>query len=258
MGTLRATFRLVLLILFIVPAIPVCTVIVMIARLFGSHAGDAAVMALTPLFCGTIAALMGLRITRVGRRHPLTLIFVGNHVSYLDILVAGVGVGGVFVSRHDVKDWPVIGIFARLAGTVFLDRSSLRSAVVSSSEIVRRARQGVRIAIFPEGGTSEGDEVRSFKPFLLSGIAAAEFDVQPFTIRYTHIGSDPITPANRDLIHWYDPAQAFTSHGWQVMKQRYVRVRITFHPPQSAPASSEKEEVRAFAEKLRGVVAGTA
>ena len=125
-------------------------------------------------------------------------------------------------------------------------------------QIVRRARQGVRIAIFPEGGTSEGEDVRSFKPFLLSGIAAPEFDVQPFTIRYTHIGSDPITAANPDLVHWYDPAQEFTSHGWQVMKQPSVRVTITFHPPQPAPASSEKEQVREFAEKLRDIVAEAA
>jgi 1-acyl-sn-glycerol-3-phosphate acyltransferase len=255
MPRLRASIRIAALLLFTLPAFPVCLLLVLASEAFGKRGRYRMVMALTPLFCGGIAAIIGLRITVRGKRRNDVRIFVGNHVSYLDILVAGVGVAGVFVSRHDVQEWPIIGWFARLAGTVFIDRSSLRSAIESSSGIVTRARDGARIALFPEGGTSEGGGVKDFKPFLFGAIAGAEFAVQPFTILFTHIGSEPITAANRDLVYWYHPNEDFKAHGWRLLKLPYVRATLTFHPPQSAPGSPEKERVREFAEQLRRQVA---
>jgi 1-acyl-sn-glycerol-3-phosphate acyltransferase len=200
---------------------------------------------------------VGLRVRAHGARSRDARIFVGNHVSYLDILVGGIGVAGVFVSRHDVKDWPIIGIFARLAGTVFLDRSSLRSAIASSAGIVERAGQGIRIALFPEGGTTPGDGVGEFKPFLFGAITGSRFPVQPFTIRYTHIGGTPIDASNKSLVYWYDPAPAFDIHGWQMLKLRSVRATITFHEALTPPETADKQSVRAFAEELqRRVAAG--
>ena len=138
-STPRAIARLLLLIVVILVLIPFCTLVIFAAGLAGERARYRVVLALTPVVCGLMAWAIGLRVKVAGHRSPQALIFVGNHVTYLDILVAGVGVGGVFVSRHDVKNWPVIGIFARLAGTVFLDRSSLRSAIQSSAGIMERA-----------------------------------------------------------------------------------------------------------------------
>lgn len=254
-STARAVVRLVLLVIAILLLIPFCTVTVALASLAGERARYRTVMALTPLVCGTIAWLVGIRVRRIGRPDPATLIFVANHVSYLDILVAGMGVAGVFVSRHDVKNWPVIGIFARLAGTVFLDRSSLRSAIASSAGIVERARQGIRIALFPEGVTTPGEGVGSFKPFLFGAMAAENFPVQPFTIRYTSIGDIPITSENKRLVYWYDPSPELDEHGWELLKLKNVQVTIIFHQPLPPPHSSEKTAVREFAEQLQERVA---
>jgi len=255
-STFRAVARLAALLVTVLPMIPLCTLIVLAAGVAGSRARYRMVMALTPIVCGTIAALVGLRVRIAGRRSDHALIFVGNHVTYLDILTAGVGVGGVFVSRHDVKQWPVIGIFARLAGTVFLDRSSLRSAVASSDGVLERAEQGIRITIFPEGVTTSG-AMAPFRPFLFSAVARGNFPVQPFTIRYTHIGGQSVGEANKDLVYWYDPAPGLDVHGWRLLKLPYVRATITFHEVVAPPHSSEKGVVREFAEELqRRVAAG--
>jgi 1-acyl-sn-glycerol-3-phosphate acyltransferase len=253
-STIRAVLRVAALLASVLVLFPICATIIAVAGIGGTRMRFRVVMVLTPVFCGTMAACMGLRVKVRGRRDPNAMIFVGNHVSYLDILVGGVGVAGVFVSRHDVKDWPVIGIFARLAGTVFLDRSSLRSAIVSSAGIVERARQGIRIALFPEGGTTPGDGVGEFKPFLLGAITESRFPVQPFTIHYTHIGNVPIDSSNKALVYWYDPAPAFDAHGWQVLKLRSVRATITFHETAIPPATADKHSVRAFAEELHDCV----
>jgi 1-acyl-sn-glycerol-3-phosphate acyltransferase len=254
-STTRAVVRIVALVVALLVLLPVCATIITLAGIGGSRARFRVVMLLTPLFCGTVAAAIGLRVTVRGTRDPKAMIFVGNHVSYLDILVAGIGVGGVFVSRHDVKDWPVIGLFARLAGTVFLDRSSLRSAVVSSAGIVERAGQGIRIALFPEGRTSPGVTVGEFKPFLFGAITESRFPVQPFTIRYTHIGRAPIDESNKSLVYWYDPSPELDTHGWTLLKLRYVHATITFDETLVPPPTADKHTVRAFAEELQRRVA---
>ncbi|MDB5035739.1 MAG: acyltransferase [Chlorobi bacterium] len=254
-STLRAALRLIALIIAVLLLLPFCAILIVGAGIGGSIARYRMVMSLTPIFCRIMAAALGLRVRITGTRSERARIFVGNHVSYLDILVGGIGVGGVFVSRHDVRDWPVIGIFARLAGTVFIDRRSLRSAISSSAGIVERARQGIRIALFPEGGTTSGESVGEFRPFLFSAISDAGIAVQPFTIIYSHIGSVPITAANKTLVYWYDPAPPFTTHGWRLMKMKNVRATIHFHPPSAPPESGDKSSVRLFADELRRQVA---
>jgi len=255
-STARAVLRLICLIVAVLLLLPLLTVIITAAGIGGSVVRYRVVMALTPPFCWLMGSIIGLRIRYQGRRSEQARIFVANHVGYTDILVAGSAVGGVFVSRHDVKDWPLIGLFARLAGTVFIDRSSIRSAISSSSGIVERARQGIRIALFPEGGTTSGEGVGSFKPFLFSAMCASGFTVQPLTIRYTHIGDIPITPSNKTLVYWFDPAPSFTSHGWQLLKLPNVTVVVTFNEPVPTPPYTDASAVRAFTELLRERVAG--
>jgi 1-acyl-sn-glycerol-3-phosphate acyltransferase len=254
-STLRAVLRLIALIVAVAVLLPLLTIILTVAGIAGSTRRYRLVMALTPIFCRIMAATIGLRVRVAGRRAAEAKIFVANHVSYTDILVAGIAAGGVFVSRHDVKDWPVIGLFARLAGTVFLDRRSLRSAIASSAGIVERARQGIRIALFPEGGTTPGEGVGGFKPFLFGAMCESGFVVQPITIRYTSIGSIPVTGDNKTLIYWYDPAPSFTSHGWRLLKLRNVNVTATFHEPVNTPLRTDNPAVREFAELLRDRVA---
>ena len=222
-----------------------------IASLFGKRARFRVITMLTAPFCRTIAFFIGLQLQIKGRPASNARIFVANHVSWLDILALGTAVSGVFVSRHDLKNWPGIGLFARLAGTVFIDRSSLRSAVASSHTIVTRARENIRVMFFPEGKATNGDEVLSFKPFLFGGIVEEGFAVQPLTLLYTHIGGRPVTPEDRDTLYWYLPEQNFPAHIWNVMKLPSVRGVAAFRQPLAPPVNPDRSDVRIFVDELR-------
>ncbi len=136
LGFLRGTLRLLALLIAALAWLLLSAILIAAAALFGARARYRMVMALVGPFCRTMAFLMGIHIKIEGKPDPDVLIFVANHVSWVDILLMGSAVSGMFVSRHDVRDWPAIGLFARLAGTVFIDRSSLRSATESSRSIV--------------------------------------------------------------------------------------------------------------------------
>src|SRR5688572_27088565 len=69
-------------------------------------------------------------------------LLVSNHLSYLDILVLVTLTPAVFVSKSEVKRWPVFGWFARMSGTVFLDRTRRSDVMRISEEIATRLRGG--------------------------------------------------------------------------------------------------------------------
>lgn len=248
---LRAARRLLQLLVCVVIVLAVAAPVIGLASLAGSRRRNRTVQFLTPVALRLFAIAIGLRITVVGERSSVARVFAGNHVTYLDIITAGVGVGGVFVSRHDVKSWPVIGLFARIAGTVFLDRESLRSAVAGSADIVRRGRQEVRMILFPEGRTTSGESVGEFRPFLFRGLAQEGFTVQPFVIRYTAIGASLLTPETKDLIYWYDPAPSFATHGWRLIGLPSIHASLTFLPEHAPPDKADNESVRRWAEGIR-------
>ena len=97
------------------------------------------------------------------RRHRGLI--VANHVSYLDIIMLTAIHPVRFLSAMEVKERPVIGWLAAAAGSVFVERSDLRSkrnAVVSIVEQYQSEPEPP-IGIFPEGRLGTGDRVFPFQ-----------------------------------------------------------------------------------------------
>jgi len=98
---------------------------------------------------------------------PTNGLLVCNHLSYLDILVLGALTPSLFVAKSEVRHWPVFGWFARLAGTIFVDRSKPAQAAQSAEEIAAALHNGALVVLFPEGTSSGGETVLPFKSSLL-------------------------------------------------------------------------------------------
>jgi 1-acyl-sn-glycerol-3-phosphate acyltransferase len=117
--------------------------------------------------------VFGMQITLAGP--PPTAasgprLVVANHRSPVDILLMLKHFGGVVLSRADLEHWPVLGLAAQRAETIFVDRADTLSGIVAIRSIRERLQQGRTVIVFPEGGTSVGDEV---KPFHGGAFAAA-------------------------------------------------------------------------------------
>lgn len=82
-------------------------------------------------------------------------IYVGNHISYLDIPLLCSQIPVIFIAKKELAKWPLIGSCCRLLGTVLVDRSSKESRLQSAQLITRKITQdGENIAVFPSGTTS--------------------------------------------------------------------------------------------------------
>lgn len=91
-------------------------------------------------WAGWACAIMGLRIRRTGlNRIPQGSLIVANHCSYLDILVLGSLCPAVFVAKKEVESWLLIGPLARLAGTVFVNRTSKMTTISAMEELANRS-----------------------------------------------------------------------------------------------------------------------
>jgi 1-acyl-sn-glycerol-3-phosphate acyltransferase len=115
---------------------------------------------------------------------PSSGLLVCNHLSYFDILVLGAIAPCVFVSKCEVRRWPVFGWFASLAGTLFLRREK-RSDVARMSREMRRALDtGALVVLFPEGTTSDGRAVLPFKSSLLEAATGRPHGLSAGVIEY--------------------------------------------------------------------------
>lgn len=109
---------------------------------------------------------------------------LANHVSWLDIFVINAFAPAAFVSKAEVRKWPAIGWLAAKNDTVFLMRGSRGHARIIGAELARALESGTKVAIFPEGTTTDGSHVLHFHAALLQSAIDTGLPVQPLALRY--------------------------------------------------------------------------
>lgn len=179
-------------------------------------------------------------------------LLVSNHLSYLDILVLSTLTPAVFVSKSEVRHWPVFGWFARMAGTIFLHRTRRADVVRISEEIATVLRGGHLVVLFPEGTSSDGREVLPFRSSLLEPINGQERLLSVDCISYAVADGS----AENDVCYWGD--MTFFPHLVKLMTKEKIRARVRFSKVEHR-ADNRKELARQLrAEVVRLKTAGAA
>ena len=123
-------------------------------------------------------------------------LFVANHISWLDIFAINAFAPAAFVSKDEVRHWPVIGWLCINTETVFLERGSRSAALRTKQRLVEDLRARHRIGLFPEGTTGDGAAVMPFHGALFQSAIDAGVRVAPVAIRYTDgIGQRAAAPS---------------------------------------------------------------
>lgn len=130
-------------------------------------------------------SVLGIALRVSGVPASGATLFVANHVSWIDILAINAVRPLRFVSKSDVRAWPLIGWLVACGGTLFIERARSRDALRVLHLIAAALRGGEQIAVFPEGTTSDGHGVLPFHANLLQAAIAAEVQVQPVVLRFS-------------------------------------------------------------------------
>lgn len=122
------------------------------------------------LFLGSVARIVGARPAIVGTPRRRDVVFVANHLSWIDIpLIAG-ATGGAFVAKAELRAAPVVGWLCTLNRTIFVARED-RLAIGAQIERLREALADAwAVTIFPEGTTGDGITLLPFKAALLAAL----------------------------------------------------------------------------------------
>jgi 1-acyl-sn-glycerol-3-phosphate acyltransferase len=138
---------------------------------------------------GLLRAL-GLRLTvRQQGTVPRAALIVANHVSWLDIACVHAALPQArFVSKADVRAWPLIGWMVAAAGTLFIERERKRDALRVVHHCAEALKAGDTVAVFPEGTTGEGPTLLPFHANLLQSAVSVDAPLLPLALRYHQPG----------------------------------------------------------------------
>src|SRR5207249_11430411 len=153
---------------------------------------------------------------------PSSGLLVSNHLSYLDVLVLAALSPCTFVAKREVKHWPVFGWFARLAGTVFVQRERPAQAAIAAGEIEAPLRTGVLVVLFPEGTSSGGDTILPFKSSLLEPAVQRTCPITAGLIQYELAEGD----AREEVCYWRD--MTMVPHLLNLLSKRSIRAFLSF------------------------------
>jgi 1-acyl-sn-glycerol-3-phosphate acyltransferase len=113
-------------------------------------------------------------------------VIISNHRSTLDVGVLLSIFGGHMVSRADLARWPLMGLAAREAGTIFVDRANAASGAGAIRAMTEVLRRGHTVVVFAEGTTFADDEVRPFHGGAFVAAVVAKAEVLPVGLAYAH------------------------------------------------------------------------
>jgi 1-acyl-sn-glycerol-3-phosphate acyltransferase len=173
------------------------------------------------------------------------VLLVANHVSWLDIIVMHAARHCRFVSKSEVRHWPLIGTLATGGGTLYIERDSRRDAMRVVHHMAAQLRAGDVLAIFPEGTTSDGADLLPFHANLIQAAVSAHAPAQPVAIDFVEMAS-----GKRSQSPCYVNDDTLLGSLWRTVTGPAFRARVSFGEPQQA----EGRDRRAWAAALRQAV----
>lgn len=155
---------------------------------------------------------------------PASGLVVANHLSYLDILALSALAPFVFIAKKEVRSWPIFGWMAKIAGTLFVDRERKLDTGKVNESVGEALRACLRVVLFPEGTSSDGNSVLPFRPSLFEPALVAGAAVTPAFISYT-VSNGSVA---NDVCFWGE--MTFLPHVLRLFSIRAVTARIRFGP----------------------------
>jgi 1-acyl-sn-glycerol-3-phosphate acyltransferase len=158
-------------------------------------------------------------------------------MGYLDVLAVGAATPAVFVSKADVRSWPILGHLFDMSEHIGVTRSDRRSLTDVNFQIAERLSTGQAVCVFLEGTSSHGLGLLPFHASLAQPAVDTGAPVVPAALRWTADSSD-INVAE-DIAYWR-PEHNFVKHAWHVLGLRGIRVNVHFGQPLAANGADRK------------------
>jgi 1-acyl-sn-glycerol-3-phosphate acyltransferase len=146
-------------------------------------------------------------------------VYIVNHRSYIDPVVALHLVPGVIIAKAELSKWPLIGAGAAMAGVIFVQRSDRNSRGAAYETMSGLLQKGFSLIVFPEGTTTRAPGLLPFRSGAFRLAATHNVPVVPMAIEFENpddawIGDD-----------------TFIRHFFQTFRRKKIIGRVSIGPP---------------------------
>jgi 1-acyl-sn-glycerol-3-phosphate acyltransferase len=167
------------------------------------------------------SAIMNLDVVMEGELPQQGTFLVSNHISWLDIIVIGQYLPAYFVAKSDILSWPIIGYLSKQGGTVFIRRGDKKHIKATTEKMVWILKQSNNIIAFPEGTTTQGDDVLGFHASLFQPALLTKSAIQPVALQYHGLAKQQAPFIGDD---------DFLPHLIKMLSLDKIEVRVSFLP----------------------------
>lgn len=201
---------------------------------------------ITQFVCRNAFRILGMRFSTSGTLMRERGAVVANHVSWLDIFSLNARKRIYFVSKSEVAKWPGIGWLARATGTVFIDRDR-KQARTQTELFESRLIAGHKLLFFPEGTSTDGLRVLSFKSTLFAAFFSDHLrdflHVQPVSVIYRAPKGEPAR-----FYGWWGDME-FGGHLLKTLAQpRQGAVELIYHSPVRVAEFADRKALAVYCE----------
>jgi len=170
---------------------------------------------------------------------------VANHISWIDIFIIDGRCPASFVAKAEIADWPLVGTLVSRTGNLFIERGRRHAVHRMIERLVQALGEGARVAVFPEGTTSDGRRLLPFHANLVEAAVRAHAPVVPLGLRYT-------TPegAHAQAIEYIGDT-TFVQSLWRILAQPCTHCELNLLAPIDEAGLSR----HAIVERARAAIA---
>ncbi|MFT0213849.1 lysophospholipid acyltransferase family protein [Pseudomonas sp. F1_0610] len=201
----------------------------------------------TQRFMQLLCFVLPVHIKQTGKLPNLPMLWVSNHISWLDVMVIGQLQPLSFLSKAEVRNWPVFGWLAQGSGTLFIQRGQGQQNQITT-QIAEYLDKGYSLVLFPEGTSTDGQSVKKFYSRLLAASIETMVPVQPVALTYIREGK-------RDTITPYVGDDVFANHLLAVLWNDSFTVNIQLLKPIGVQCRTRTEASNLAYEGIRKAVA---
>jgi len=177
-----------------------------------------------------ILKALSFQIEHVGPAPKKGSIIVGNHMSYLDILIYLSRFKCLFITSVDMGRRPFLGQLTWLGGCLYVERRNPRNLHRELKTIKKYFDKGFMVCFFPEGTSSDGRSVLPFKKSLFQLGLETSAPIQPIVLNYKTVNGKPFDDSTRDYVCWYGDL-AFPTHFLKLVQLKKVTAQLQVLSP---------------------------
>jgi len=159
MGIIRSIFLIIIVCILIILILPI-QLLINLTNLNIKYK-------VPKLFLKIVSSIIGIKIKSINLSNEIEnkygVLYVSNHVSWMDILCLGSLLDAQFIAKKEVAEMGLFGFLAKLNHTFFIDNTNQRKSFSYNEIIQAKLLKKQNLILFPEGTTSDGNGLRSFK-----------------------------------------------------------------------------------------------